>query len=141
MEYLIKFAEIIAPILIALIGIIPTIKKSNKEVVERLEKTDKEMKGRIDDLETKVDAAEKKREFDNMKSCRIRILRFYDEICAGVHHSEGHFDDIIDDINEYETFCSRHEDFKNNKGKSAMAGIKRTYDELKAKGAFLNNDN
>lgn len=126
MEILIKLAEIVAPIIIALIGIIPTIKNGTKTT-----------KAAIDEIDRKLDEHIKDEEFKDAKACRVRILRFYDELCEGKMHSENHFEDIIEDINKYEAFCKAHTDFPNNKGQLAMEDIKDTYSKLKRKNAFL----
>ena len=76
-------------------------------------------------------------EEEKAKQARQRILRFFDEICAGQEHSESHFEDILDDIDFYETYCSEHPKFKNSRGATAMEQIRDTYKHLKAKGGFL----
>ena len=60
-------------------------------------------------------------------SARVRILRFGDEIYQGVQHSKDHFDQILQDISEYERYCIAHPGFKNNMTGMTIACIKRTY--------------
>lgn len=106
-------------------------------VILTASKTRKEEKKRIDKLETKVDEHIEDNQCTNAKQTRIRILRFYDEICEGKKHSENHYEDILEDIDYYEKFCTAHKDFRNNKGQIAMAGIKSTYAALKKENKFL----
>lgn len=92
---------------------------------------------RIDEVEKKLDEHIKDDGWRAAKQARIRILRFDDELCRGVKHSENHFEDIIEDIDDYESFCDKHPDFKNNKGRAAMSHIKAVYSECKLKKSFL----
>lgn len=126
MEFLLKLAEICAPILIALIGIIPTVKNTSKET-----------KKAIDNVEKKLDEHIKDESENMAKQCRVRILQFWDECCEGRQFSENHYEDILEDIDCYEAFCASHPDFHNNKGKMAMQGIKDLYQKKKLTNAFL----
>ena len=70
-------------------------------------------------------------------SCRYRILRFDDEIRHDEKHSKEHFDQILDDITEYEKYCTKNPDFKNNKADLAIKNIKRIYQKCENEGTFL----
>ena len=61
------------------------------------------------------------------KDARIRILRFGDEILHGIHHSKEHFDQILQDITEYEQYCKDHPEFKNNMTVLTTKHIMETY--------------
>ena len=37
--------------------------------------------------------------------CRIRILRFSDELRRGVNHSEESFNNVLEDIDNYTEYC------------------------------------
>lgn len=118
--------EACAPILVALVGIIPTIISNRKKTgtaIEAVQKT--------------LDAHIREDEDEKARNQRYRILRFYDEICEGRRHSESHFEDILDDISSYEEYCKRHPDFKNSRGAIAMSEIEQTYKKIKSKGGFL----
>lgn len=58
---------------------------------------------------------------------RYRILRFDDEIRHNQKHTKEHFDQIMDDITEYERYCSGNPNYKNNKAVLAIENIKKTY--------------
>lgn len=62
------------------------------------------------------------------KTQRYRIIRFDDEMCQGILHSDDHKEEIMDDIGEYEPYCEERPWIKNHKGKAAMARIKYRYD-------------
>lgn len=133
-----------APIVIAAITIIPTIISNGKKTVNKLDELKKELKADLKATNDDVDSVKKSLashisagEEEKAKQARQRILRFFDEICSGIEHSESHFEDILDDIDFYETYCNDHPKFKNNRGAAAMETIKDTYKHLKSKGGFL----
>ena len=71
------------------------------------------------------------------KNCRLRILRFNDEILQQRPHTKEHFDEILDDITEYERYCREHPDYKNNKAVMAIQNVEHVYQECLAKNKFL----
>ena len=73
-----------------------------------------ELLDRMEKLEATVKLMEEKSSEQAAKSTRIRILRFGDEILHGIHHSKEHFNQILQDITEYEQYCREHPNFKNN---------------------------
>lgn len=115
-----------APILVALVGIVPTIINNRKKTQVS-----------IDALGARLDAHIKDEENDKARQARLRIIRFNDELCAGLAHSESYFEDILDDVDTYEKYCESHPDFKNNRGKAAMEHVKDVYTRVKNKGGFL----
>lgn len=122
----IGLVEAFAPILVALVTIIPTIINNRKKTQES-----------IDKLQTTLNAHIKEDENEKARNQRYRILRFYDEICEGRKHSESHFEDILDDISNYEKYCATHPDFRNSRGAIAMKEIEETYRAVKKTGGFL----
>lgn len=114
------------PILVAMVGIIPTIIGNRK-------KTEKS----IETLQNTLDAHIKEDEDDKARQARLRIIRFNDELCEHRPHSESYFEDILDDIDMYEAYCDAHPGFRNNRGHTAMEHVKSTYARLKNKGEFL----
>ena len=132
------------PILVALVGIIPTVINNRKKTQESLQAMQEQItndikatKKEVAELSERLNTHEEEYEAHQAKQCRYRILRFYDEICRGDKHSESHFEDILDDIDFYEVFCEKHKDFKNNRGRVAMRYINETYNKVKAHGGFL----
>lgn len=69
--------------------------------------------------------------------CRYRILRFDDEVRHDERHSKEHFDQILDDITEYENYCDEHKEFKNNKAVLAIANIKKIYQRCVDDNTFI----
>lgn len=140
METIIKILTACAPILVALVGIIPTIVSNRKKTQGSIKESQEQTKNQIDSMRTDFDAHVKDYEKAKAESQRYRILRFYDEVCEGRKHSESHFEDILDDIDNYEQYCDTHRDFKNNRGHVAMQYIRDTYGRVKAKGGFLTHE-
>lgn len=126
MQSLIRILETCVPILVALVGIIPTIINNRKKTEEA-----------IKTVQSTLNAHIKEDEDEKARNQRYRILRFYDEICEGKLHSESHFEDILDDISSYSRYAASHPDFKNHRGKIAMEEIDATYRKIKNKGGFL----
>lgn len=144
MSWWLSLAQVCAPVLIALIGIIPTIVTNRKKTQDSIAQMQAQVTKDID--ATKKEVATLQDGFDRhladeeehrAKQCRYRILRFYDELCEGRLHSESHFEDVLDDIDYYERYCDSHPEFKNSRGKTAMAYIRETYHKVKSKGGFL----
>jgi len=117
------------PIFVAIVGIVPTI-------ISNRRKTDDAIKT----LQGTLDKHIREDEDERARNQRYRILRFYDEICEGRRHSESHFEDILDDISDYEEYCAKHKDFRNSRGKIAMEEIQETYKRVKNKNSFLTNE-
>ncbi len=135
-----------APIIIAIVTIIPTIISNRRKTQDSISSMQYAITADIN--ATKKEVAAVKQSFDDhvdeyeenkAKQARYRILRFYDEICDKKRHSESHFEDVLDDIDFYEAYCATHPSFKNNRGKAAMEYIKETYSTVKAKGGFLSH--
>ena len=108
-------------ILVRLIG-----RTMNGELIER-----------IDSMDKKLEAHMKKTQEDRMTRARQRILRFCDEILLGRGHSLENFNEVLEDINLYEAYCSNHPDFVNNKAVMAIETIKDTYQECVDDHSFL----
>lgn len=158
METFIKLVTAWSPVLVALVTIIPTIianrKKTEQSIKDMQESQKKEMEKTQESIKASQDAARRDMErmqatLDNhirededekARNQRYRILRFYDEMCEHKKHSESHFEDILDDIDDYEQYCVGHPDFRNNRGKVAMLYIKGAYGKIKSSGGFLTHD-
>lgn len=98
----------------------------NGEVLDRVDK----LEGLVESLRATADERE-------AKSTRIRILRFGDEILHGQEHSKEHFDQVLQDITEYQQYCKDHPGFKNNMTELTTRQIMSTYSELWEEHRFL----
>lgn len=68
---------------------------------------------------------------------RVRILRGSDEIKLKMRHSEEWFDQMNEDITEYEKYCESHPGYKNNKAVHAIANINAVYEKALQENDFL----
>ena len=63
-------------------------------------------------------------------NCRRRILRFDDEVRRGEKHGQEHWNNVIEDVDNYQQYCDQHEDYHNSKAEKAMQHLKDTYNKL-----------
>ena len=87
-------------------------KKSRKQETEAIKQEIRSIKGEVKEL---------RGEFSEHKAilARTNILQFADELHDGRYHSDESFRQQIQDIDTYNRYCDKHEDFKN--GLTAMA--------------------
>ena len=137
---LVQILTAVVPIIVAIVAIIPTVIANRKKTQETISQAGKTTDEKVAKIQTTLDAHIKENEDDAARNRRYRILRFYDELCMGIKHSESHFEDILDDIDNYERYCAAHTDFVNNRGQCAMHKIKEVYAKVKEKGGFLVHD-
>lgn len=140
MEWLSALIPAVASVLVALLGIIPTIIGNRKKTQKTIEETTQAMERNVQKVQTTLDNHIKEDEDERARNQRYRILRFYDEMCQHQKHSESHFEDILDDIDNYEKYCDTHPDFRNNRGRVAMHYIKEEYGRIKSSGGFLTHE-
>ena len=140
MDTFIKILTACAPVLVALVGIIPTVVANRKKTQESIKESQEAAKKDMAKVQSTLDAHIREDEDEKARNQRYRILRFYDEMCEHRDHSESHFEDILDDIDDYEKYCDEHPQFRNNRGMVAMAYIKEMYAKIKSSGGFLTHD-
>ena len=68
---------------------------------------------------------------------RTHIFHFNDEILHGTRHTKEHFDQILEDITDYETFCDTHPNYKNDKAVCTIDNIRRVYRKCMEESDFL----
>lgn len=71
------------------------------------------------------------------RECRIRMLRFEDEMRHEINHSKDHFEQILEDIDTYNDYCDKHPDFHNGIGHQAAERIKEVYAECVKNNSFI----
>ena len=108
------------------------------------DRTNKRVVGRIDELDRQVKAISKRQEEMEIiaderaaVACRIRILRFSDELRRGIDHSQESFEQTITDLDAYDAYCAAHPGFKNNKTVVAKERILTAYKHCHEKNNFL----
>lgn len=84
---------------------------------------------KTDEIIDKINALDYKIDRNQADADRARILRFNGEIKREIHHDEEEFNDVIEAIDRYETFCAANKStYKNNKAVMAIKNIKRVYE-------------
>jgi hypothetical protein len=94
------------------------------------------MNTRFNSLDDKIAIVEAKADENNTISCRVRILRFEDELQEERKHSKDSWDQAMSDIDVYEKYCDTHPHFKNNQTAATITHIKRGYNERLEKRDF-----
>ncbi len=87
------------------------------------------------DIVAKIDNLEYKIDQNQAETYRTRILRFNGELKRGTRHDEEEFNDCLNAIDGYESFCKAHPSYPNNKAILAIENIKEVY-----KKAYKEND-
>lgn len=83
-------------------------KKSREFMAESVESINKTVKELIE----KIDANE-------AMTSRYRIIRAADEVRNGGDLSDDAVEQLAEDLDIYDSYCDRHPDFKNHKGKNS----------------------
>jgi hypothetical protein len=97
----------------------------------------KEVKAEVKKIRVEFGELKDADELKEIKNARRRILRFNDELINHVKHSREYFDDILEDVTAYESYCRENPDFRNGKAALAIENIERVYRECMKEGKFL----
>ena len=110
--------------------------KKRTSMTEVGEKLDAQGK-KLDALEKAFTEKNASDEEHEAKAARRRILRADDELRMEIKHSKDFFEDILRDIDFYETYCDTHPHFKNKCAESAIRNVIACYEDCKRKNSFL----
>lgn len=91
----------------------------------------------VEMLNREVEAIRDEANEREAKAARARILRFGDECLHDIRHTKEHFDQIMRDIKEYETFCKDHPRFENNTAVFTIKRINEIYQKRLIDNSFL----
>lgn len=97
----------------------------------------KDLLSQVKAMKTEIDTIRDENREIHAKDCRVRILRFSDEIYLGQPHSQEHFKQILGDITHYEKYCDAHPEFENQIAVAAIAQIEESYNDRLRKHDFL----
>lgn len=118
-----------------------TIGKSmNKGVIEEVDSVKADVNSvreDVDSLRTDLESHEEAAGEEKARNARQRILRFSDEVLLNQKHSKEHFEEVLEDIDAYETYCNTHPKYENSKAVFAIATIKRVYETCMKEKDFL----
>ena len=97
----------------------------SKKIIEMIQKLDE----KIDKLDGELSER-------SAISCRVRILKFMDEIIEGWEHSYDSYVQVMQAITNYLNYCREHPDFKNHQTEASIEYIKNDYQEHLEKNNF-----
>ena len=136
--------ELVAYIALFIAGVSTVIEKTSKTVkpLTNLARSigraiNGELMEKVDKLEHDIQQIDHDAGERNAKAARARVLRFGDELIHDVRHSKEHFDDILQDITEYEKYCDEHPEFENDRMQLTAQKIKETYKKCWEEHSFL----
>lgn len=94
----------------------------------------------IQKLDEKIDKLDGELGERSAISCRVRIIKFMDEILEGWSHSHDSYVQVMQDITNYLRYCAEHPQFKNHQTETTIAHIKADYQEHLEKNDFSTNN-
>lgn len=108
------------------------IKRSDKKKERHDELMDK-----ISGLSSQIQNIREDMSRKDADDSRRRILVFDDELRRDVGHSEESYNQVLEDIRNYELYCKHHNDYKNSKAVAAITNVKETYIIVKRENKFI----
>ena len=90
----------------------------------------------IQKLDEKIDKLDGKLSERGAIACRVRILKFMDEILEGWNHSFDSYTQVMQDITNYLHYCDENPLFKNHQTEATIEYIKNDYQEHLEKNDF-----
>lgn len=90
----------------------------------------------IQKLDEKIDKLDGELSERGAIACRVRILKFMDEILEGWNHSFDSYTQVMQDITNYINYCDLHPRFKNHQTEATIEYIKNDYQKHLEKNDF-----
>ncbi len=90
----------------------------------------------IQKLDEKIDKLDGELSERGAIACRVRILKFMDEILEGWNHSFDSYTQVMQDITNYLHYCDENPLFKNHQTEATIEYIKNDYQEHLEKNDF-----
>lgn len=108
-------------------------KAINQDIIDEIGDIKKDVE------QIQVDRAKDREASDKYKTSqrRNRILVFADELRIHRDHSEELFNQILEDVDDYEKYCLAHPDYKNSKATDSIMLIREVYHKCKADDKFI----
>ena len=88
-------------------------------------------------IQTTLNAHIEESELRDILQTRRRIIDFADECRRGTKHSEEHFNNVLQDITEYERYCKTHENFENRQAVSSISFVISVYEKCRDENSFI----
>ena len=119
----------------------PAWHEQSIQIRSELSKSIQDLGKKVDETNKTLNKMQLKSRRNYAKTCRYRIIRFNDELLQKeehkIYHTKEHFDQILDDIDEYEDYCKQDPDYQNSKAVMAINHIRQVYQKCANEGTFL----
>ncbi len=109
--------------------IIEMIQKLDEKLDEKTNELDVRSTERNDKLTMMINRLDNEMGERSAISCRVRIIKFMDEILEGWEHSHDSYIQVMQDITNYLHYCDTHPTFKNHQTETTIEHIKKDYKE------------
>ena len=116
--------------------ILDMIQKLDEKFDEKITELDNKSNQRNERLNKKIDKLDGELSERGAIACRVRILKFMDEILEGWDHSFDSYTQVMQDITNYINYCDLHPRFKNHQTEATIEYIKNDYQEHLEKNDF-----
>lgn len=116
--------------------IMDMIQKLDEKFDEKIAELDNKSNQRNERLDKKIDKLDNELSERGAIACRVRILKFMDEILEGWNHSFDSYTQVMQDITNYLHYCAENPTFKNHQTEATIEYIKNDYQEHLEKNDF-----
>ena len=96
-----------------------------------------ELMDAVEGIKSEVDEIKENIAKGKAENQRTKIIRFSSEIRLHQKHSKDYFDEIMQDITEYDRYCDEHPNFRNSITAASSDIIKKTYKKCMEENSFL----
>ena len=130
-------SSVLVPIVVALISSGKMADKVTKKMqIEELRTEIASLKSQLEELTNKIESLDYKVDSNQATNNRGKFLGFNGQIKRGIHHDEEEFNDVLEAIDKYESFCRDNPNYPNNKAVLAIENIKNVYKKAYSKNDF-----
>ena len=136
---LLKTAGVAAAIIAGVFGLITLLLTRLWAKIDEKKGKLKQILDSISDVDGKLNAHIAADDERYAVQCRTRILRFADELINEPKHlhTQGNFEQCLQDITDYDHYCADHPKFKNELTLRSSEIIRKVYDECAREHKFL----
>ena len=101
--------------------------------IENLDTKVNDLAGQVEELRELDKKTYSKMKMEKAISARRRIIKFAEELRIHKDHvfSNELFNDVLQDITDYEWYCEHHKEFKNEKASISIKYVRKSYEKYK----------
>lgn len=117
--------------------LLTTILQNHKEKKNGVQQKLSAIVDQLNILEDRIQNMSKQIEYDKADQSRNKILQYGDQIRRKIAHSEQSYNQILQDIDNYLEYCSKHPTYQNNKAGDSIRLIRQAYHKCKLENSFI----